>query len=113
MGWLILIALILITLVFKMRSNLKQNNAVEGTVNALQKHSPQELAEIVKWEETLRLKLAEAQLLLDRGEITDDEFIVQTKLLLEKHKEIEQKYNISEAEMHEFYQNYRNFPSYD
>jgi hypothetical protein len=112
-GWLIVIALIVIPLIFKLRSNFKQNNAMEEILNSLEKHSPQDLAEIVKWEETLRLEFAKAQVLLDRGEITEDEFIVQSKLLLEKHREIEQKYNITEAEMVEYYQNYCNSPSYN
>jgi hypothetical protein len=112
MGWLVFIAIVVVPLIFKMRSNYKANQAIGGIINALGKHSPEELADIVKWEEHLRYELAKHKVMLDRGELTDLEFMQISKVLLEKHREIERKYNISEAEMVEIYFNSRNAPSF-
>ena len=102
MKWIFIIA-IGIFLVWKMSKNVKANNAAEVVLNGLEKHSPDELTEIVQWEFQLRIKLAELKFLSENGKLSDDEFFVMSKVLLEKHREIEQKYNVTEEEMVNYY----------
>ena len=103
MEWIVIV----IPLIIKMKSNLTRNNATQEVIDLLQKYSPEELYEIVEWEEKLRLEISKSKILLDRGEITDQEYNKRNALILRKHKEIEHKYNVTESEMVEFREKFR------
>lgn len=109
MGKLIFIVLIAIALIFKLRSNYKQNKETEEIMNFVssQKHFSEEIYEIIEWEQYLRLEYVKSKLLFNRGEITNDDFIAVSKLLLAQHREIEQKYNVTEADMVKYYLDYK------
>lgn len=85
----------------------------EKVAQTLQKGNEWPHSDAAVWEENLRAELAKTQIMLDRGEISDEEYLIQSEFLLERYREIERKYHSSDTEVIYDYQDYSNFPYYD
>jgi hypothetical protein len=101
MWFIIIVAIILIAL--KMNNNYKHNQKVENVINSINAYGFSESSEIVEWEAFLRQQLAMVEVLFRGGEITEQEYVDRLKALMIKHREIEEKYNITEEEMSQIY----------
>jgi len=101
MWFIIIVAIILIAL--KMNSNYKHNQKVEDVINSINTYGFSESSEIVEWEAFLRQQLAMVEVLFKGREITEQEYVDRLKALMSKHREIEEKYNITEEEMSQIY----------
>lgn len=113
MVWIIVIVLTVSLIMLIVGSHLKRKRSMKGIIHSLEKHYPEDLTEIVYWEENIRLELAEAQVSLDKGEISDEEFLRKAESLLERHRGIEQKNSVTGPEMFDYYQNYLSSPYYE
>jgi hypothetical protein len=97
--------MIILIIVFRINYYYNQNTskATEEIIKALRKHSPEELSEIVEWEKHLRMELVLNKARQFKGEVTEEEYESKVWTILEAHREIEQKYNVTEEEMSEYY----------
>lgn len=113
MVWIIVISLIVLSLALKIGMKLRKSQMHQRVLHALENNYSQEISERDGWEDTFRTELAKTQLLLDNGDITDEEYLLQSEFLLERYREIEQKYHGTDTRGIHDYPDYLNSPYYD
>lgn len=103
--WIFLIIGIITSLV--LISKYKETKKVREEFNMIdkikEKHSLDEFQKIVEWEQKLRFRVAEQEILLKRQEISKDEYNKRMNGILAKRKKIQAQYKVTDDAMQEYY----------
>ncbi|SIS64802.1 hypothetical protein [Salimicrobium flavidum] len=101
--FMLILGIILFALYFQYKKTEKSRDEFDMIELIRGKHSLDEFEEIVRWEQFLRFQIAEQKILLKRQMITDEDYQTKLKAIIIKHQEIQEKYNVTEEEMQEYY----------
>lgn len=104
-GWILILLGVIVIIGLAMQynkvKNFNEDLDMMGKIN--KKHSLTEIREIVHWETELRYRVAEAQILRNRQEINEIEYINRLGDIVEDRKKLQVRYNATEEEIQEYY----------